>query len=296
MAQSKTKGLGKGLGALFGEIPPVDAAQPVTTLPIEQLEPNPAQPRRSFSPEELETLAESLREHGVISPLTVRKTGENLYQIIAGERRWRAARMAGLSELPVYCIEADDQTVMELALIENLQREDLNPIEEAQGYQTLMQTYGMTQETVADRVGKSRPAVANALRLLSLSSPLQELVKAGKLSAGHARALLPLSGPQQQTLAQRVIALQLSVRQTEALARQAAKELEPVPAPKSAGIEVNYLAECEKNLSRRLGRGVKIIQGKRKGRFELEFYNQEDLQQLLDALERLDFKSPGGKT
>lgn len=296
MAQSKTKGLGKGLGALFGEIPPVDAAQPVTTLPIEQLEPNPAQPRRSFSPEELETLAESLREHGVISPLTVRKTGENLYQIIAGERRWRAARMAGLSELPVYCIEADDQTVMELALIENLQREDLNPIEEAQGYQTLMQTYGMTQETVADRVGKSRPAVANALRLLSLSSPLQELVKAGKLSAGHARALLPLSGPQQQTLAQRVMALQLSVRQTEALARQAAKELEPVPAPKSAGIEVNYLAECEKNLSRRLGRGVKIIQGKRKGRFELEFYNQEDLQQLLDALERLDFKSPGGKT
>ena len=296
MAQSKTKGLGKGLGALFGEIPPVDAAQPVTTLPIEQLEPNPAQPRRSFSPEELETLADSLREHGVISPLTVRKMGENLYQIIAGERRWRAARMAGLSELPVYCIEADDQTVMELALIENLQREDLNPIEEAQGYQTLMQTYGMTQETVADRVGKSRPAVANALRLLGLSSPLQELVKAGKLSAGHARALLPLSGPQQQTLAQRVMALQLSVRQTEALARQAAKELEPVPAPKLAGIEVNYLAECEKNLSRRLGRGVKIIQGKRKGRFELEFYNQEDLQQLLDALERLDFKSPGGKT
>lgn len=297
MAQSKTKGLGKGLGALFGEIPPVDAAQPVTTLPIEQLEPNPAQPRRSFSPEELETLADSLREHGVISPLTVRKMGENLYQIIAGERRWRAARMAGLSELPVYCIEADNQTVMELALIENLQREDLNPIEEAQGYQTLMQTYGMTQETVADRVGKSRPAVANALRLLSLSSPLQELVKAGKLSAGHARALLPLSGPQQQTLAQRVMALQLSVRQTEALARQAAKELEPEPVPvQSGGIEVNYLAECEKNLSRRLGRGVKIIQGKRKGRFELEFYNQEDLQQLLDALERLDFKSPGGKT
>ena len=254
MAQSKTKGLGKGLGALFGEIPPVDAAQPVTTLPIEQLEPNPAQPRRSFSPEELETLADSLREHGVISPLTVRKTGENLYQIIAGERRWRAARMAGLSELPVYCIEADDQTVMELALIENLQREDLNPIEEAQGYQTLMQTYGMTQETVADRVGKSRPAVANALRLLGLSEPLQELVKA-------------------------------------------AKELEPEPVPvQSGGIEVNYLAECEKNLSRRLGRGVKIIQGKRKGRFELEFYNQEDLQQLLDALERLDFKSPGGKT
>ncbi len=297
MAQSKTKGLGKGLGALFGEIPPVDAAQPVTTLPIEQLEPNPAQPRRSFSPEELETLADSLREHGVISPLTVRKTGENLYQIIAGERRWRAARMAGLSELPVYCIEADDQTVMELALIENLQREDLNPIEEAQGYQTLMQTYGMTQETVADRVGKSRPAVANALRLLGLSEPLQELVKAGKLSAGHARALLPLSGPQQQALAQRVMALQLSVRQTEALARQAAKELEPEPVPvQSGGIEVNYLAECEKNLSRRLGRGVKIIQGKRKGRFELEFYNQEDLQQLLDALERLDFKSPGGKT
>lgn len=288
MAQSKTKGLGKGLGALFGEIPPVDAAQPVTTLPIEQLEPNPAQPRRSFSPEELETLADSLREHGVISPLTVRKTGENLYQIIAGERRWRAARMAGLREVPVTVIEADDKKAMELALIENLQRADLDPIEEAQGYQQLMQEYGMTQSAVADRVGRSRPAVANALRLLALSAPVLDMVASGAISAGHARAILTLPDENTQlAVAQRVQNLQLSVRQTELMCKNMSKpsRKEPVPAP-----AVDYIAVCERDLSRSLGRGVKIRHGKRKGRLELEYYGEDDLQRLLDALDTI-----GGK-
>ena len=289
MAQPKNKGLGKGLGALFGDLPPVAADQHVTTVPIEQIEPNPHQPRQDFPPEELDALADSLREHGVIAPLTVRRMGEGLYQIIAGERRWRAARLAGLQELPVYCIEADDRTVMELALIENLQRQDLNPIEEAQGYQSLIVEYGQTQESVAERVGRSRPAVANALRLLNLPPAMQQLVKDGTLSAGHARALLPLPPAKQLELARQVAAQQLSVRQTEALARKAQAERAPVVRAPADPLRVDYLAECEKSLSKRLGRGVKIVQGRRKGRFELEFYDADDLQRLLEALEQLNF-------
>jgi len=280
------KGLGKGLGALFGDLPPEQEAAVVTMVPIEQIEPNPDQPRRSFPEEELDALADSLREHGVITPLTVRRMDDELYQIIAGERRWRAARMAGLRELPVYCIEADDRTVLELALIENLQRQDLDPIEEAQGYQTLMQDYGLTQEIVAERVGRSRPAVTNALRLLTLDEQTLALVKNGTISAGHARALLPVSPRQRQGLSQRVINLQLSVRQTETMVRQALKEA--AAPPPADPLRVDYLAECEKSLSKRLGRGVRIVRGKRKGRFELEFYDPDDLQRLLEALERLD--------
>lgn len=286
MAQSKAKGLGKGLGALFGDLPVEQSDRAVTMVPVEQIEPNPNQPRQSFPQEELETLADSLREHGVIAPLTVRRLDDKLYQVIAGERRWRAARLAGLQELPVYCIEADDRTVMELALIENLQRQDLNPIEEAQGYQTLIQKYGLKQETVAERVGRSRPAVANALRLLTLDDGLQALVAEERLSAGHARTLLSAPVEQRMALAQQVIQRQLSVRQTEALVKQALKEL-PAIQPKDP-LRVDYLAECEKTLSGRLGRGVKIIPGKRKGRCELEFYDMDDLQRLLDALEQLD--------
>lgn len=283
---AQTKGLGKGLEALFGELPAEQGATAVTMAPIERIEPNPDQPRQSFPEEELDALADSLREHGVISPLTVRRIGDELYQIIAGERRWRAARMAGLRELPVYCIEADDRTVLELALIENLQRQDLDPIEEAQGYQTLMQEYGLTQEVVAERVGRSRPTVTNALRLLTLDDQTLALVKNGTISAGHARALLPVSPQQRQRLAQRVINLQLSVRQTETMVRQALKEA-AAPPPVDP-LRVDYLAECEKSLSKHLGRGVKIVRGKRKGRFELEFYDSDDLQRLLEALERLD--------
>ena len=278
------RGLGKGLGALLGESalsePSPDGA---VRLPLQKVEPNPLQPRKTFEPEALDELAASIREHGVIQPLTVRKMPSGFYQIIAGERRWRAARLAGLDEVPVVIIEADDKKAMELALIENLQRADLNPIEEAQGYQQLMQEYGMTQEQAAARVGKSRPAVANAMRLLALPQPVLELVRSGKLSAGHARALLALKTPgEQHAVAQKVIALQLSVRQTEAMCKKMSKISTPAPQKPLA---VNYLAECQKELSKRLGRGVKIVAGKRKGRVELEYYGEEDLQRLYEALQ-----------
>ena len=280
------KGLGKGLGALlgdFGEEPLEKSAYQL--LPIYKVEPNPDQPRHDFDEEELQALADSITVHGIIQPLTVREMPNGYYQIIAGERRWRAARMANLSDVPAVIIEADDKKAMELALIENLQRQDLNPLEEALGYQTLMNEYGLTQEEAAGRVGKSRPAVANALRLLGLCPEVQERVRKGELSAGHARAILQLkSEKKQQEAAQKIVALGLSVRQTELLCKNMSKE--PVPQKKEV-FAVDYVAECEKSLSKHLGRGVKIVNGKRKGRFELEFYGQEDLQNLLDALMKI---------
>lgn len=281
------KGLGKGLGALIEDFndQPAGADGGAVRLPLQKIEPNPLQPRKTFDPEELDSLAESIRMHGIIQPLTVRKLPSGFYQIIAGERRWRAARLAGLYEVPVVVIEADDKKAMELALIENLQRSDLNPIEEALGYQELMGTYEMTQEQAAARVGKSRPAVANALRLLSLSPSVLELVRAGSLSAGHARALLPVKDESQQfSIAQKVMALGLSVRQTEALCKRLCKQAQPI---KEQPPQVDYLAECEKELTAGLGRKVRIISGKRKGRIELEYYGQEDLQQLYDALQAI---------
>ena len=280
------KGLGKGVGALipieeevFGE------KSAYQLLPIHRVEPNPGQPRRDFDEEELQSLADSISVHGIVQPLTVREISDGHYQIIAGERRWRAARIAGLNEVPAVIIEADDRKTMELALIENLQRQDLNPVEEALGYRTLMDEYGLTQEDTANRVGKSRPAVANALRLLSLAPEVLEMVQKGELSAGHARAVLTLKTDKLQLQAARRIAnLGLSVRQAEMLCKNMAKE----PAPKQETFfAVDYVAECEKALSKQLGRGVKIVNGKRKGRFELEFYGQEDLQVLLDALMKL---------
>ena len=280
------KGLGKGLGALLGDFseePTEKSAYQL--LPIYKVEPNRDQPRQDFDEEELQALADSIALHGIIQPLTVREMPNGYYQIIAGERRWRAARLASLSDVPAVIVEADDKKAMELALIENLQRQDLNPLEEALGYQTLMNEYGLTQEEAAGRVGKSRPAVANALRLLGLCSEVQEQVRSGELSAGHARAILQLkSEKKQQEAAQKIVALGLSVRQAELLCKNMGKE----PAPKKEEVfAVDYVAECEKSLSKHLGRGVKIINGKRKGRFELEFYGQEDLQNLLDALMKI---------
>ena len=288
------KGLGKGLGALFGDFnePAGIPAEGAVTLPLQKIEPNPLQPRKTFDPEELDSLADSIRMHGIIQPLTVRKLPSGFYQIIAGERRWRAARLAGLTDVPVVIIEADDKKAMELALIENLQRADLNPIEEALGYQELMGTYEMTQEQAAARVGKSRPAVANALRLLSLAPSVLELVKAGSLSAGHARALLPIKNEAQQlAVAQRVMTQGLSVRQTEALCKRLTKTAAPavVRTP-----QVDYLAECEKELAAGLGRKVRIVSGKRKGRIELEYYGPEDLQRLYEALQALPKKEHHG--
>ena len=280
------KGLGRGLGALLGDAHEEPAEKsPYRLLPIHKVEPNPTQPRRDFDEEELQNLADSIKEHGVVQPLTVRETENGYYQIIAGERRWRAARLAGLWEVPAVIMEADDRKTMELALIENLQRQDLNPVEEALGYQTLMGEYGMTQEETAQRVGKSRPTVANALRLMNLDPEVLDMVRTGKLSAGHARAVLSIKEvKKQQEAARKIAALGLSVRQAELLCKNMTREPEP---KKEQTLAVNYVAECEKNLSKHLGRGVKIINGKRKGKFELEFYGQDDLQNLLDALMKL---------
>jgi len=285
---ASNKGLGKGLGALLGDFSEETAEKSAYQLvPIYKVEPNANQPRQDFDEEELQALADSISIHGVIQPLTVRELPGGYYQIIAGERRWRAARLAGLNEVPVVIMEADDRKVMELALIENLQRQDLNPMEEAMGYQSLIEEYGLTQEEAAKRVGRSRPAVANALRLLGLAEPVMEMVRRGDLTAGHARAVLSLkSGKKQQEAAQKIHALGLSVRQAELLCKNMAKE--PAKEEKPEVFKVDYVAECEKQLSRHLGRGVKIVNGKRKGRFELEFYGQDDLQNLLDALMKLE--------
>lgn len=280
------KGLGKGLGALMGDFMEEPTSKsPYQLLPIHKVEPNANQPRQDFDEEELSALAESIGIHGIVQPLTVRQLPSGYYQIIAGERRWRAARLAGLHEIPAVIMEADDKKTMELALIENLQRQDLNPVEEAQGYRSLMEEHGLTQEETAKRVGKSRPAVANALRLLALCPEVLEQVRSGALSAGHARAILSLKTEKlQREAAQKIVALDLSVRQAEMLCKNLTKAPAPQPEPTLA---VNYLAECEKSLSKQLGRGVKIVNGKRKGRFELEFYGQEDLQVLLDTLMKL---------
>ena len=281
------KGLGKGLGALMGDyIEESSQKSPYQMLPLHKVEPNPHQPRRDFDPEELQALADSIATHGIVQPLTVRELESGYYQIIAGERRWRAARIAQLKEIPAVIIEADDRKVMELALIENLQRQDLNPVEEAVGYQTLMEDYGLTQEETANRVGKSRPAVANMLRLLSLCPDVLDMVRDGRLTAGHARAVLSLKTEKlQKEAAQKISALDLSVRQAELLCKHLQRE--PMPQ-KQVTLAVDYMAECEKKLSKHLGRGVKIANGKRKGRIELEFYDSDDLQVLYEALLKME--------
>ena len=260
MANKKPSGLGRGLGALLGD----DVLKPEAAgnlyLPISQVESYSAQPRKLFDEDALSELADSIREHGVIQPLTVRKLSSGYYQIIAGERRWRAARLAGLTEIPAVVIEADDQKAAELALVENLQREDLNPMEEAAGYQSLIQTYHMTQEEAARRVGKSRSAVANAMRLLGLQPGVQG---------------------------------QLSVRQTEVLAKKLLTEPAEEPEIPEPPKEVDYAAEAQRSLASRLGRGVKIVTGRKKGRIELEYYGLDDLNDLLEALALLKTSRKG---
>ena len=288
MATKKPSGLGRGLGALLGDEAEKAGSSGSLSVPISQVENCSSQPRKHFDEDALQDLADSIREHGIIQPLTVRKLSSGYYQIIAGERRWRAARIVGLREVPVIVVEADDRKAAELAMIENLQREDLNPMEEAAGYQTLIEQYHMTQEEAAKRVGKSRSTVTNAIRLLSLCPTLRTMVEEGKLSAGHARALLPLSPALQEKAAAAVISGGLSVRQTEALAKKLAAEKK---APKEAEPnQVDYAAEAQKTLSSRLGRGVKIVSGRRKGRIELEYYGMDDLNDLLDALALLQIK------
>ena len=287
MASKKPSGLGRGLGALLGDEALKSEAAGSLYVDISQVESYSAQPRKYFDEAALAELAESIRLHGIIQPLTVRKLASGYYQIIAGERRWRAARLAGLREVPVVVVETDDRKAAELAMIENLQREDLNPMEEAAGFQVLIDTYHMTQEEAAAQVGKSRSAVANALRLLSLSAPVAKLVEEGKLSAGHARALVPLSPALQERAAEAVVSGGLSVRQTEALVKRlSAEKKEPKPAPDAP----DYTAEAQKDLSSRLGRGVRIVTGRKKGRIELEYYGMADLNDLLEALALLRMK------
>ena len=286
---SKKGGLGSGLGALFGEeLTTAEEAKqnPPLTLPLERVEPREDQPRQQFDQAALAELMESIRQYGLIQPITVRPLDSGDYQIIAGERRWRAAREAGLTEVPVRVVEADDRRAMELALVENLQREDLNPIEEAKGYRTLMTEYGLTQEEAAAAVGKSRPAVANALRLLNLTGPVLQLVERGELSSGHARALLPLADAAKQLeAAQAVVQRHLSVRQTETLAARLAKQAaEAEPVKTSNEITVDYVKEVERELENALGRKVKLVDGRKKGRIEIEFYGADDREKLIENL------------
>ena len=286
MAKDKKKGLGMGLDALFGEETPAESKSnaAVTELPIAKIEPRADQPRKHFDEQSLQDLSESIEKHGLIQPITVRELESGYYQIIAGERRWRAARKAGLETVPVHIITADERKAMEMALVENLQREDLNPIEEALGYQTLQNEYGLTQDTVAKTVGRSRPAVANALRLLNLPDATLTLVEDGTLSAGHARALLPIRDENaQRQAAQTVIDKHLSVRQTEALAARLAR----APAdttPSRQTPNVDYVREVERELEAALGRKVRLVDGKSRGRIELEFYGAEDREKLIGNL------------
>ena len=274
------KGLGTGLGALFGEEPELSTEDKV---PISRIEPRSGQPRTLFDEEALQELSESIAQHGLLQPITVRKLDSGYYQIIAGERRWRASRIAGLTEVPVRIIEADDRKVQELALVENLQREDLNPMEEARGYRALMDEFGLTQESVAQSVGKSRPAVANALRLLSLPDNIAEMLENGMLSSGHARALLPVEDPiLQLETAKQVVEKGLSVRQTESLVASLLR------VPKKKGEKdpntVDYAAVMGAQLGQVLGRKVNIVDGRKRGRIELEYYGADDREALLQAL------------
>ncbi|HBI64087.1 MAG TPA: stage 0 sporulation protein J [Clostridiales bacterium] len=291
------KSLGRGLSALFGEdnldpaIPPT-AAQPVKpkngfrSIPLHRIEPNRAQPRREFDEEAMQELENSIRLHGVLAPITVRRSDNGYFQIIAGERRWRAARRAGLESIPAMVIDADDQKMTELALIENLQREDLNPLEEAEGYRALIDQFGLKQDTVAERVGRSRSAVANSLRLLSLDEEVRSMVIDGKLSSGHARAVLAVQDASKRISAAKAMAESgMSVRQAEAYVKKLNK---PAPQPQEPAVpqefQPDYYAELQQKLEGALGRRVHIENKKNKGRIELEYYGDDDLERLVQAL------------
>ena len=289
MKGKEKRGLGIGLDALFGNELPLDQEE-IRTLPLARVEPRQDQPRESFDEDRLQDLAASIARHGMIQPVIVRRLEDGDYQIIAGERRWRAARMAGLLEIPVRVLQADDRSVSELALVENLQREDLNPMEEARGYQKLIDDYHLTQEDAAAGVGKSRSAVANALRLLNLSAPVAALVENGELSAGHARALLAIEDAQlQERAAQLVLSKALSVRKTELLCAKmkreaaAAAEEKPVPAEDA----VDYAAVVSEELSSLYGRRVLLADKKNRGKIELYYDNAEDREVLIDLLKAL---------
>ena len=286
MAVNKKGGLGKGLDALFLDNSTEEKGGSVT-VNINDIEPNRDQPRKDFDEDALRELSESIALHGVIQPLLVRPISDGGYQLIAGERRWRASRMAGLSEVPVFIREMSDRQVAEVALIENLQREDLNPLEEAKGYAQLMKDYGLTQEQVAKSVGKSRPAVANAMRILDLDEEVLEYVRSGKLSAGHARTLLPVKDKKTLLkLAEDIILRDISVRETEKIVKSILNpKKEKSPAKKAK--RDSWYDECELAIKAELGRKAEIhVEKGNRGTIEIEFFNKEDLQGLLEALVR----------
>ena len=285
------RGLGKGLGALLGDVALRTDTSDSLYLPISQIEPYANQPRHHFDEDALQDLADSIREHGIIQPLTVRRLSSGYYQIIAGERRWR---IAGLSEVPAIVIEADDRKMTELSLIENLQREDLDPIEEAEGYKTLMDNYQLTQEEAAERVGKSRSAVANSLRLLGLCPEVREMLQNGVLSGGHARALLPLKAELQLEAAKLIAAQGLSVRQTEALAKRLGSTKEEKKRTNEEIMAESYGRLAAQELSDKIGRTCRIVSGKKKGRIELDYYGMDDLNDLLEALAAIKRRKNGG--
>ena len=283
MAKAKG-GLGKGLEALF--VDNNTDSQAVSALPISEIEPNTDQPRKQFEPSALADLADSIKQYGILQPLVVRPMPDGSYQLVAGERRWRAARMAGLSEVPVVMKELTDSEAMALALIENLQREDLNPIEEAMGFRELMENYGLTQEQVSQKVGKSRPVVTNAMRLLNLPKEIQAMVAEGSLSSGHARSLLSLEDEGLiREVAEEIRKKGLSVRQVEAIAKKQKKRTQE-PAPRQNAWDNSYFAEVQLALSQCLARKVKVEGERGKGRLVIEFYDEEDLKAIAAALER----------
>ena len=277
------KGLGKGLNAIFRD--EAAAEESVKGLRLSDVEPNKDQPRHEFDAEKLSDLAESIKQHGVITPITVRRTGDT-YQIIAGERRWRAARMAGLSEIPAIVLEADDKKTYELALIENLQREDLNPIEEAEGYFTLIERMGLTQSEASERIGRSRSAIANSIRLLALPEEIKEMLSAGELTAGHARALLPLESEKKiKEAAAQVVLKELSVRETEELVKNLLKE--PKEAAKKNDMAAIYIKKLEQDMSSSTGHRISIKHGAKKGKLTIEYYGNEDLEKVCEALKNI---------
>ncbi len=280
----KKKSLGRGLVALLGEEAVREAGSSFVTLRLSEIEPNMGQPRKHFDEVELAELSDSIRIHGVLTPLLVRRLPSGTYQIIAGERRWRAARMAGVTQLPAVILEADDRKTMEVALIENLQRSDLNILEIASGYRSLMDEFGLTQEDVAGQVGRSRSAVANALRLLQLTPLVREMLGRGELTEGHARVLLSLPNAKlQEDTAKLIIAKSMTVRQTEVHVKKLIDARKTKPLRKEP---VNHAEEYEKKLSSIYSRKVKIVAGKKRGKIEIEFYSPDDLEQLMSILDR----------
>ncbi len=277
----KQSGLGKGLGALMLENSVDDMISP-NTVSIDEIVPNKEQPRKTFDEGSLAELSESIKQHGVLQPLLVRPLPEGGYQLVAGERRWRACRMAGLREVPVVIKELTDTETMEIAIIENLQREDLNPIEEAEGLQALIDKCGFTQEEVATSVGKSRPAIANSLRLLRLPPEVREMTKNGEISAGHARALLAFDNEAMiYEVANNIVSKKLTVRDVERLSKM--KEPSTVPVKRSRRRD-SFYDEVEISLTNALGRKVKVYNGRGKGTLEIEFYNIEELKDLANRL------------